>query len=293
MPLTLSRRSDRIDAVTASPRFRCPVCRQPLATADAGLSCANGHHVDRAREGYVNLLPAGGRRPAGDDAAAVRARRALLDRGHYAPVARAVAAAVVAATPAASAPGTPASPGAVLDAGCGEGTYLAAVTAATGAAGWGVDVSKPAVRLAARRHREHRYAVASSLDLPFEDAVFDAVVSVFAPRAFAEFSRVLRPAGAIVLASPGPDHLDAVRALLSRDARSAEARRHVAGDGVPPPLARDRVRYDLALTSRDEVADLVAMTPWQAFATPAQLLEGLPGALTTTVDVWVTTHAPG
>jgi len=271
--------------VTASPRFRCPVCRQPLAPADAGLGCANGHHVDRAREGYVNLLPAGGRRPAGDDAAAVRARRALLDRGHYALVARAVSSAVAAAADRA---GAGSAVPAVLDAGCGEGTYLAAVTEATGAAGWGVDVSKPAVRLAARRHRGHRYAVASSLDLPFEDAVFDTVVSVFAPRAFAEFSRVLRPAGAIVLASPGPDHLDAVRALLRRDARSAEVRRHVAGDGVPAPLARERVRYDLTLTSRDEVADLVAMTPWQAFAAPAEL----PTALTTTVDVWVTTHAP-
>jgi 23S rRNA (guanine745-N1)-methyltransferase len=179
----------------AAPRFRCPACRQPLAAADSGLRCPNGHHVDRSREGYVNLLPSGGRRPAGDDAAAVHARRALLDRGHYAPVARAVADAVAEATAAAR-------PGAVLDAGCGEGTYLAAVTAATGTEGWGVDVSKPAVRLAARRHRAHRYAVASSLDLPFEDAVFDAVVSVFAPRAFAEFSRVLRPGGAIVLASP-------------------------------------------------------------------------------------------
>jgi 23S rRNA (guanine745-N1)-methyltransferase len=265
------------------PRFRCPVCRQPLDAADGGLSCGNGHHVDRAREGYVNLLPSGGRRPAGDDAAAVRARRALLDRGHYAPVAEAVTAAVAATGRATG------GLGAVLDAGCGEGTYLAAVTAGTGADGWGVDVSKPAVRLAARRHREHRYAVASSLDLPFEDAVFDAVVSVFAPRAFAEFSRVLRPGGAIVLASPGPDHLDAVRALLGRGARAAGVRRHVAGDGVPAPLARRHVRYDLALTSQDEVAELVAMTPWQGFAGTA----GLPAGLTTTVDVWVTTHAAG
>jgi 23S rRNA (guanine745-N1)-methyltransferase len=268
------------------PRFRCPACRLPLEAADGGLGCANGHHVDRAREGYVNLLPSGGRRPAGDDAAAVRARRALLDRGHYAPVTRAVTEVVADAVAAA---GDRDGSVAVLDAGCGEGTYLAAVTEATGAAGWGVDVSKPAVRLAARRHGAHRYAVASSLDLPFEDAVFDAVVSVFAPRAFAEFSRVLRPGGAIVLASPGPDHLDAVRDLLGRGARAAEARRHVAGDGVPAPLARRQVRYDLALTSRDEVADLVAMTPWHGFAGTADL----PAGLTTTVDVWVTTHAAG
>ena len=273
------------------PRFRCPVCRQPLATVDGGLTCAEGHRYDRAREGYVNLLTGSGRRPAGDGAAAVRARRALLDRGHYAPVTGAVAAAVAAALP-------PGGPRAVLDAGCGEGTYLAAVTAATGAAGWGVDVSKPAVRLAARRHAGpdaagHGYAVASSLDLPFEDAVFDAVVSVFAPRAFAEFSRVLRPDGAVVVASPGPDHLDGVRALLGRDARTAEVRRHVAGDGVAPPLAREHVRYDLALTSHDEVAELVAMTPWHGFAATAEPAGGLPAALSTTVDVWVTTHAPG
>jgi 23S rRNA (guanine745-N1)-methyltransferase len=111
-------------------------------------------------------------------------------------------------------------------------------------------------------------------------------VSVFAPRAFGEFSRVLRPGGAIVLASPGPDHLAGVRALLGRDARSGTPRRHVEGDGVPPPRTRERVTYTLRLTGADEVADLVAMTPWHAFAAGAEL----PGTLDTTVDVWVTTH---
>jgi len=258
-----------------APGFRCPVCRQPLADVPGGVTCAAGHRFDRAREGYVHLLTGGGRRPAGDDADAVRARRALLDRGHYAPVVDAVAAAAAVA-----------APDHVLDAGCGEGTYLAAVTAATGSRGWGVDVSKPAVRLAARRHPEHRYAVASSLDLPFADGVLDAVLSVFAPRAFAEFARVLRPGGALVLASPGPRHLDGVRALLDRDARSAAPRRHVEGDGVPPPRRRERVTYPLTLTGADEVRDLVAMTPWQAFAAGREL----PERLETTVDVWVTTH---
>src|SRR5699024_6623031 len=140
-----------------------------LDAAPGGLACANGHHVDRAREGYVNLLPGGGRRPAGDDADAVRARRALFDRGHYAPVVAAVAAAVTATAPRT-----------LLDAGCGEGTYLAAAAAASGARGWGTDVSKAAVRLAARRHPAHAWAVASSLDLPFGDGAagggFDTVL---------------------------------------------------------------------------------------------------------------------
>ena len=258
-----------------TPRFRCPVCRQQLDAAPGGLACPDGHRYDRAREGYVNLLPSGRASKAqGDDADAVRARRALPDRGHYAPVVAAVAQAI------------PKTASHVLDAGCGEGTYLAAVTTAIGAQGWGVDVSKPAVRLAARRHREHRYAVASSLDLPFEDGAFDAVLAVFAPRAFAEFRRVLRPGGALVLASPGPDHLDGVREILARDARSGTPRRHVSGDGVPPPECRERVTYTLHLTSADEVAELVAMTPWHAFAAGRRL----PESLDTTIDVWVTTH---
>jgi 23S rRNA (guanine745-N1)-methyltransferase len=265
-----------VSTETGAPGFRCPVCRRPLADAVAGLACEAGHRFDRAREGYVNLLPARpGRRPAGDDADAVRARRALLDRGHYAPVVEAVAAAVAAT-----------GPRDLLDAGCGEGTYLAAAAAAAGARGWGIDVSKAAVRLAARRFPEHRWAVASSLELPFGDGELGTVVSVFAPRAFAEFRRVLRPGGAIVLASPGPDHLAGVRALLGRDARSDAPRRHVAGDGVPPPSARVRVTYTLALTGADDVRDLVAMTPWHTFAAGREL----PERLDTTVDVWVTTH---
>ena len=279
------RQNHPVASRPGTPGFRCPVCRQPLADVTGGLACPAGHRFDLAREGYVHLLAGGGgggrggrggRRPAGDDADAVRARRAVFDRGQYAPVVEAVAAAAAAGP----------VPAEILDAGCGEGTYLAAATAATGARGWGVDVSKPAVRLAARRHPEHRYAVASSLDLPFGDGVLDTVLSVFAPRAFAEFARVLRPGGALVLASPGPRHLDGVRALLDRDARSAAPRRHVEGDGVPPPRRRERVTYPLTLTGADEVRDLVAMTPWQAFAAGREL----PERLETTVDVWVTTH---
>ena len=62
----------------------------------------------------------------------------------------------------------------LLDAGCGEGMYLARVQAALQGAGkeceaFGVDVSKPAIRMAAKRHREASFAVASSYVLPFDD----------------------------------------------------------------------------------------------------------------------------
>ncbi len=62
---------------------------------------------------------------------------------------------------------------AILDAGCGEGMYLGRVRDTLQGAGknceaFGVDVSKTAIRMAAKRHREASFAVASSYVLPFD-----------------------------------------------------------------------------------------------------------------------------
>ena len=63
---------------------------------------------------------------------------------------------------------------ALLDAGCGEGMYVGRVQAMLQGAGkactaHGVDVSKTAIRMAAKRHRAASFAVASSYILPFDN----------------------------------------------------------------------------------------------------------------------------
>lgn len=264
-----------------TPTFRCPHDRLPLAEAPGGLACAGGHRFDRAREGYVHLLPAGrkaGRAP-GDDEAMVRARRAVFDAGLYRPVMEAVAEAVAGGGPVAH----------VLDAGCGEGSYLAAVVARTGATGWGIDVSKPAIRLAARRHRDSRFAVASSYVAPFDDAVVDAALTVFAPRHFPELFRVVRPGGVVVVASPGPDHLSGLKAQLYATPRRHDVRAHVSGDGGPEPEWRERVRFELSLPPAHAVG-VLQMTPYWWHATAEQQDAVAHRHLHTVVDVWVTRH---
>lgn len=264
------------------PAWRCPTCRLPLREDDGGAWCEAGHRIDRAREGYLHLLPAGrlkGRTP-GDTPEMLAARRALFDAGRYAPVQRAVAEAVGATQPEV-----------VLDAGCGEGTYLAAIDAP---ARLGIDIAKAGVRLAARRWPECRWAVASSFQLPIDDATVDVVVSVFAPRAFAEFRRVLRPGGLAVLASPGPDHLRGLVELIYGAPRPHEQRPHTAEDPELPssPVHRRRVRYDLALEASTDVTNLVRMTPYWWKATPEQQAElTARPSLDTVVDVVVTTHS--
>jgi 23S rRNA (guanine745-N1)-methyltransferase len=236
-----------LNAVTAVA-FRCPHCTLPLIAAEAGIACANGHHFDRARDGYVNLLPAGRLkgRPAGDSDEMIRARRAVFDAGHYRPIADTVAEMV-------------GDVERVLDAGCGEGQYIAAVNAMTR---FGIDVSKPAIALAARRYRDISFAVASSFHLPFDDATFDGVVSVFAPRPFEEFTRVLRPGGVTVVASPGPDHLVGLTELVYATPEPHEQRPHTEGP-------THRVQYDLRLEG-PMLVSLLQMTPYWWKASPEQ-----------------------
>lgn len=257
-------------------RFRCPHCALPLDTVGGSLACANAHSFDRAAEGYVNLLPAGRKRsvrPAGDSAEMILARRRFFDAGHYAPVAERVASMV----------GTVDS---VLDAGCGEGFYVAALDATQR---FGIDVSKPAVRLAAKRYSEVTFAVASSYGLPFDDDTFDSVVSVFAPRAYGEFARVVHLGGTMVLASPGAEHLAGLKALIYDDPRAHDDRPHRDAE-APDVEAFERVRFELSLNGSDAL-NLLQMTPYWWHATADQQRRvAQRDRLETVVDIVVTRH---
>src|SRR5262245_41850870 len=74
--------------------------------------------------------------------------------------------------------------------------------------GLGLDISKDAVRYAARHWPTLAFAVADLWgEWPVHDAAADLVVSIFAPKNFPEMARVLRHGGWLALAYPGPEHL--------------------------------------------------------------------------------------
>jgi len=100
----------------------------------------------------------------------------------------------------------------VLDAACGTG-YGSRILQDAGATGvTGVDVSPDAVEATAARLGERGAAtVADIRSLPFEDDSFDLVVSLETiehiaegEKAVAEFRRVLRPDGILLVSSPNP-----------------------------------------------------------------------------------------
>ncbi len=243
--------------------FRCPLCGQPLTDSGSGLRCAAGHCFDRAWEGYVHLLPVGQKhsKAPGDDRGMVSARRAFLDRGWYAPLRDALCALAVEHTGPAPA---------VLDAGCGEGYYTAAVHAALLAAGRtpetaGIDISKFSLQKAARRCREIQFAVASAYRLPVADGRADLLLNVFSPLAIDEFRRVLRPGGFYIYVIPAAMHLWELKQVLYDVPYPNEER-----TDVYPDFALRRVvpvTYTIRLPDQADIQALFGMTPY-AWKTP-------------------------
>ena len=166
----------------------CPICQAALTRLDNGAVCPAGHRFDRARQGYLNLLPVQHKnsRDPGDNQAMVEARRDFLDAGHYAPVAQRLAELAAAY-----------QPGAWLDIGCGEGYYTAQIAQAVPQAdGYALDISREAVKRACRRDPGVTWMVASMARVPLAEASCQFIASVFSPLDWAEAKRLLSPGGA-------------------------------------------------------------------------------------------------
>ncbi|MBS1845765.1 MAG: methyltransferase domain-containing protein [Actinobacteria bacterium] len=270
------------------PILRCPVCGEGLGRVESSLRCPRRHSFDIARQGYASLL-SGGQARSGDDAAMARARIDFLAAGHYAPLRDALAGL-----------GARSGPGAatVLEVGCGTGYHLAGVLEALPEArGLGLDSSVRALRAAAKAHP---HGAAASWDVfrpfPIAPASVDLALDVFAPRNPAEFHRVLRPEGRLIVARPDGDHLAELRrrvkGMVDVDPEKEE-RLERALDPHFEPLETERISYPLSLTD-EEAGALLRMTPSARHLSAQDLATLDAAALPTeaTVSVLATVYRP-
>lgn len=265
--------------------LRCPHGPEPLHAEDGSLVCESGHRFDVARQGYVNLVRAGTGHLS-DTAAMIAARERVQSCGLYDPIADAIVS-TLAQTSGLGGIHT------MLDLGAGTGYYSAqALGAAPEAVGVGVDLSKYAARRAARAHPRLAALIADVwAPLPLVDGVFDAALSVFAPRNIAEIERVLRPGGVFVVVTPEHGHLaELVEAVdgLSVGQNKQERLLSALADGFS--LTRDEQVSKRITLSHPQARDLLLMGP-TAFHTDVAnveaLLRSLPHPLTVTLAVRV------
>nr|WP_326213854.1 methyltransferase domain-containing protein [uncultured Oscillibacter sp.] len=238
--------------------FCCPLCAAPLERAAGAYRCPGGHSFDIAREGYVHLLPPNQKHSAlpGDDREMVLARREFLSGGYYQPLLNTLCSRILTLSGE-----TPA----LLDAGCGEGWYTAGVAQALRAAGRrpqiaGTDISKFALRTAARREKGAEFAVASSYRLPLADGGVDVLLNCFSPLALEEFRRVLRPGGWFLYVVPGAEHLWEMKEILY-DKPYPNEEKETPYEGF---AYREIVPVDgtVLLERREDLQNLFRMTPY-------------------------------
>ncbi|GLV58084.1 23S rRNA (guanine(745)-N(1))-methyltransferase [Dictyobacter sp. S3.2.2.5] len=267
-----------------APILVCPVCRMPLNFEQATLRCERGHAFDVAKEGYVNLLR---KKLPGDTKEMVVARRAFFDQGYYEPVSD-----LLNRLLRVHLPDTIEGPLRILDAGCGEGYYLGRLQQSLSndygyMQGVGIDISKDAIRLAARRYPGSSFLVANLKEaLPLVEQALTGMVNVFAPRNVAEYARVLQPGAPLLIIIPGSHHLEELRHSLHLLNIEENKQQHVIEQfaGTFDLLALHTLTYKLEL-EQGEIEQLVVMTPnyWhQSTESQARLAEL--ADFTTTVD---------
>lgn len=239
----------------------CPICNTALARSEQTLKCSNQHSFDIAREGYINLLR---KKLSGDSKAMLQARRDFFERDHYRPLSDMLNKLVFSHIHDIPSSIT------ILDAGCGEGyylghlqQYLTAKQPAIQSCCVGVDISKDAIRMAAKRYREMLFVVANLKErLVFADETFQVLLNIFAPRNAQEYARVLASGGLLVVVIPGPAHLLQLRSALHLLNIEQDKQQYIVEQFADQfelittvPLA-----YEIHLTGA-EIALAVTMTP--------------------------------
>ncbi|WP_372858792.1 23S rRNA (guanine(745)-N(1))-methyltransferase [Pseudoalteromonas sp.] len=232
-----------------SLHYHCPICKQPLALNDKTLRCDNNHSFDFAKEGYVNLLPVQNKnsKQPGDSLEMVQARRSFLEQGYYGFLQTALANIV-----------KPLNAEIVIDLGCGEGFYTHAIANSSQANVYGVDISKSAVKYAAKRYKQCHFSVASISQAPFDDQLADVLVSVFAPLFDSELARLIKNNGRLIVASPGPTHLKELKDYIYSNVNEHTEIAALAGfENTSQQLITEQVSLRF-----NDVKNLIMMTPF-------------------------------
>lgn len=286
----MSERPEKMALCPQETVFACAVCGEPLALDAQTSRCVNGHVFDIAREGYVNLLLPQHRhsKDPGYSKEMIAGRRDFFDAGHYRALADGVGDVIVSYLPASA-------ERVVVDAGCGEGYYLRRLRARLVEQGQeastvlcGIDISKHAIRVAAKRDPRGLYAVSGTYRMPVLPDRVDVLLTHFSPVSATDFRRVVRPGGVVLVGGPGEEHLYSFKELLYDTPAKHEPAPTLAGESGFELINVHRIRYKLALRGPDEVANLLVMTPyyWSVDqATQTRLAEL--GSLDTEVDVIV------
>jgi len=210
------------------------------------LRCFSGHSFDKSKDGYVNLLMKNAsNKRHGDDKLMVLARKNFLDKGFYSTLRQNISDVL-------------GSGNLVLDSGCGEGYYTSHF--AENNTVLGIDISKDALKYAAKRCKTATFAVASISDIPLAENSVDVVLNIFAPDSPKEFFRILKENGRLIEVLPLKNHLFELKEkIYSKPYKNPAPIFEKTGFKIK---SLTEVKYKIELESNEDIEALFKMTPY-------------------------------
>jgi len=203
----------------------------------------NNHHFDYARSGYLNLMISQ-KKNHGDNADMSKARISFLNTGAYAFLREKLSALTMRY-----------GSSCIADLGCGNGYYTSALVAEEK---YGFDLSKDALKYAAKHDPSTNYIVSSIFNVPLADRCTDTILTCFAPTASSEIDRLLADNGYFIYVSPGPLHLmEFKEALYDKAYQNIVKRQDVPLHFVDQIEIENRFRAD-----QETLKNLFMMTPY-------------------------------
>ncbi len=245
-----------------SAQLSCPFCGSHLVLAPTlRLVCAHRHSFDLSRKGYVNFLYKPVNTRYGKSM--MEARSQMFRAGFFDPLLQEVEKQLLTYDKKDS------STLSILDAGCGEGSFLAFAIRHLNnqetykAEGAGIDLSKEAIQMAANAYSDVVWCVGDLARIPFAPHQFDVLLNILSPANYTEFRRVLKKDGQLLKVIPGNRHLIELREALGcpkgiQAVRSEEVIQHMKKH--MPVMNSIRLTYQTRLPEH-RLPYLIEMTP--------------------------------
>lgn len=251
-----------------------PIDGTPLQGADdfTRLVSASGHSYDVARQGYVTLAGGAGLRYSGDDAQMIADRETFLAGGHFAPFVEAVSDNVHDVVELGDTPNP-----VICEIGAGTGYYLShTLDSVEGSRGIGIDVSVHAAKHLAKCHPRVGAVIADAwARLPVQSDSVDAITVIFAPRNAAEFARILKPTGQVIVLTADNGHLAELReplGIIDVEAGKVDRMIEQAAGHLRPVGESELVEFEMLLDQRS-IASQIGMSPSARHIRPEALAE--------------------
>ena len=243
--------------------FRCPVCHGGMQVDEGkSLLCTNAHRFDLAKQGYVNMLTTPSKTKY--DKRMFDGRKMMNEADFFEPLLERLSEIIGRQQTAVSDKGV-----LLLDAGCGEGSHLTALHTKVSrlvqkdVMGFGIDISKEGIQLAARDDGSNIWCVADLAKCPFADQSFHFILNILSPSNYAEFERLLTDNGLLIKVIPDSEYLKELRAVLyEQDERRAYSNEQTVElfDRSFELLGQERIQYTVSLDPV-QLEHLVHMTP--------------------------------